>query len=325
MKFLKHVIALSLTLVAGLASPLASAQDYPKNTVKLVVGFAPGGSVDLMARTIGQKLQDRLGQPFIVDNKPGSGGNLGANLVAKAKPDGYTLLVTSVVHSINPSLFSSLPFDTVKDFEPVGSIGLAPNGIAVNPKTPFKTLGELVSYAKANPGKLTFASSGGATTMYLGFAMFEAMAGIKLLHVPYNGAGPAILGAVSGQVDVLSSGYGSSAPYAKSGQLRMLGISTAQPSPLAPGVPTIAEAGGVPGYEIVNWIGVFAPAGTPKAIVDKINAAIGDIQKQQEVRDFMTSQGVEPMHLTPAKFTDLVKSDIVKYQKIVKDNGVKIQ
>jgi tripartite-type tricarboxylate transporter receptor subunit TctC len=326
MKPFRHATALAVTLTAALAAPLAHAQGaYPKGPVKLIVGFAPGGSVDLMARYLGQKLGEKLGEPFVVDNRAGAGGNIGAAAVAKAKPDGQTLLVTSVVHSINPSLFSTLPFDPVKDFVAVTPVGLAPNSIAVHPATPFKTLGELVTYAKANPGKVTYSSAGGATTMFLGMALFESMAGIKLLHVPYNGTGPSIQGVVTGQVQVLSAGYGSAEPFAKQGQLRMLGITTAQPSPLAPGVPTVAEAAGVPGYEVVNWIGVFAPAGTPQAIVDKLNTEMRELQKSPEVQQYMKQQGVEPFSLPPAKFAELVQSDIGKYQKIVKASGAKLQ
>jgi tripartite-type tricarboxylate transporter receptor subunit TctC len=316
--------AIAATLVPGVADAQVPA-DYPKAPVKLIVGFAPGGSVDMMARHLGQKLGEKLGQPFVVDNRPGAGGNIGAAAVARAKPDGYTLLVTSVVHSINPSLYKSLPFDPVNDFAPVTPIGLAPNSIAVHPSTPFKTLGELVAYAKANPGKLNYSSAGGATTMFLGMALFESMAGIKLVHIPYNGTGPSIQGAVTGQVQVLSSGYGSAQPFAKQGQLRMLGISTAAPSSLAPGLPTIAEAGGVPGYEVVNWIGIFAPVGTPRAVIDRLSAEMRELQQQPDIREFMTLQGVEPFVLTPEKFGELVRSDIGKYQKLVKDAGVKIE
>lgn len=315
-------------LSALFGTPLASAQtaaDYPKTApVRIIVGFAPGGSVDLMARFLGKQLSERLGQSFVVDNRPGAGGNIGAAAVAKARPDGHTLLVTSVVHSINPSLYASLPFDPVTDFTPVTTIGLAPNCIAVHPATPFRTLGELVGYAKTNPGKLAYASAGGATTMFLGMALFESMAGIRLLHVPYNGAGPSIMGAVGGQVQVVSSGCGSAEPFVKSGQLRSLGISTAKPSDLAPGIPTIAQAGGVPGYEIVNWIGLLAPPGTPQAIVDKLNAESAEILRQPETRAWMTQQGVEPHHLPPAAFADLVRADIGKYQALIRDNGVKL-
>jgi tripartite-type tricarboxylate transporter receptor subunit TctC len=318
---------LAALLAVGLL-PLARAEaaaDYPRGAVRVIVGFAPGGSVDVMARFVGKKLSEKFGQPFVIENRAGAGGNIGAGVVAKARPDGQTLLVTSVAHSINPSLYPSLPFDPVKDFAAVGPVGLAPNCIAVNAKTPFKTLSELVAYAKEHPGKVTYSSAGGATTMYLGMAQFEAMAGIRMQHIPYNGTAPSILAAVAGQVDVLSGGYGSAEPYAKSGQLRILGISTAQPSTLAPGVPTIAAAAGVPGYEVVNWIGVLAPAGTPQPILDKLSAAMHEIEQQPDVRKWMKEQGVEPYFLPPAAFGDLVREDVGRYRKIVEASGAKLQ
>ncbi len=328
MNLSKHVLALATALGAILATPAAhadSAADFPKSPVRFVVGFNPGGSVDLMARHLGKLLSEKLGQPFVVENRPGAGGNIAAGLIAKARPDGHALLMTSVVHSINPSLYSNLPFDPVKDFTPVSVIGLAPNCIAVNPSTPYKTLGELVAHARANPGQLTYSSAGGATTMFLGMALFESMAGIKMLHVPYNGAGPSIQGAVGGHVQVVSSGCGSAEPFVRSGQLRNLAISTAAPSHLAPGVPTIAEAGGVPGYEIVNWIGVFGPPGLPPAIAEKLSHEMRSVLERPDVREWMAQQGVEAHHQPPAAFATLVRDDIVKYQKLVKAAGVKLQ
>lgn len=330
MKLLKRSIALSAILMAGLTASLipalTSAQpasDYPKGTVRIIVGFAPGGGTDLMARYFAKKLGDRLGQPFIVENRPGAGGNIGANTVARARPDGQTLLFTSVVHSINPALTTTLPFDPVKDFIPVTTVGLSPIGFAVHPSTPFKSVAELVSFAKANPSKVTYSSAGGATMMYLGMAMFESMAGIKLLHIPYNSTGPSVLAAVSGQVQVVSSGFGAIEAFARNGQLRMLGIATAKPSPLAPGVPTIAASSGLPGYEAVSWQGLFAPAGTPQSVIDKLHHEVAEIQKQTDTQEVMARQGIEPFSLTPAKFAELVQTDIVRYQKIVKDVGVK--
>jgi tripartite-type tricarboxylate transporter receptor subunit TctC len=319
-------IALASILMAGLGTSRALAQtpvDYPKGPVKLVVGFAPGGGTDLMARILAKKLGERWGQSFIVENRAGAGGNIGAATVANARPDGHTLLFTSVVHSVNPSLFRSLPFDPVKDFVPVTTIGLSPICFAVHPSTPFKTLRELVAYAKTNPGKVSYSSAGGGTMMFLGMALFESMAGIRLLHVPYNSTGPSVQAAVAGHVQLVSSGCGAVEGFARNGQLRMLGIATAKPSPLTPGVPTIAEAGGVPGYEAASWQGVFAPAGTPQVVIDKLSAEIAEIQKLPDVQESMARQGIDPYVLPPAKFAELVRADIDKYQKIVKDAGLK--
>ncbi|HSV81234.1 MAG TPA: tripartite tricarboxylate transporter substrate binding protein [Ramlibacter sp.] len=327
MKLSKRAFVLALTLAAGLGPSLTRAQgaaDYPKAPVKLIVGFAPGGGVDLMARYLAKKLGERMGQPFVVENRAGASGNIGAAAVAKARPDGYTLLMTSVVHSINPSLFKSLPFDPVNDFAPVTTIGLSPICFAAHPGAPFKTLPELVAHAKAHPGTVSYSSAGGGTMMALGMDLFETMAGIKLLHVPYNSTGPSVQAAVAGNVQVVSSGCGAVEPFARSGQLRMLGTATAKPSELTPGVPTIADAGSVPGYEAASWQGILAPAGTPQAVIDKLSAEIAEVQKLPDVREFMAKQGIEPYVLPPARFAELVRSDIAKYQKIVKDSGVKL-
>lgn len=305
----------------------AYAQDdsYPQRPVRIVVGFAPGGGIDLMARFVGKKLGERLGQPFVVENRPGAGGTIGANVVAKAKPDGHTLLMSGVGHAINQSLYSKLPFDSVKDFTAVGPVARGPNTIAVNPSLPVRTLAELVDYAKRNPGQVSYGAVGGSTTMYLGMALFESMAGIKMQYVPYNGTMPSVQAAMAGHVQVVSCGYGSAEPFARTGQLRVLAISTAQATPLAPGVPTIAEAAGLPGYDVVNWIGMFAPAGTPTAVVDKLNGALQSLQADPEMRQFLDSQKVEAFHQKPAEFHRLVVADIARYARIVQQTGATSQ
>ncbi len=324
----KRAAAFGAALVACLAAPLAHAQtaaDYPKGPIKLIVGFAPGGGTDLMARVVAKKLTEKWGQSVVVDNRPGAGGNIGAAAVANARPDGQTLLFTSVVHSVNPSLFRSLPFDPVKDFAPVTTVGVSPICFAVQPSSQFKTLGDLVTYAKGNPGKVSYSSAGGGTMMFLGMALFESMAGIKLLHVPYNSTGPSIQAAIGGHVQVVSSGCGAVEVLARNGQLRLLGIATPKPSELTPGVPTVADAGGVPGYEAASWQGIFAPAGTPQAVIDKLSTEIAEMQKLPDVQEFMAKQGIDPFILQQAKFAELVRSDIGKYQKIVKDAGLKAE
>jgi tripartite-type tricarboxylate transporter receptor subunit TctC len=234
-------------------------------------------------------------------------------------------LLTSVVHSINSSLYSSLPFDPVKSFAAIAPVALAPNGIAVASSVPIYSLAELVSYAKANPGKLEYASSGAGTLMHMGMELFKESAGIKVLHVPFNGTGPAANAVIGGHVPVLSSGYGSALPFAESGKLRMLAISIAQPSPLAPGMPTVAEAAGLPGYEAVGWMGLLAPAGTPKEIVDKLNAEILRVQQSPDVPDWLARQGLQPYHLPPDAFSALVKADMEKWGKVVRESGIKAE
>ena len=325
-----RVLALVALLAVAAPASSANAQDkaqdgYPSKPVRIVVGFAPGGSVDLMARFYGKRFADTWGQSFVVENRPGAAGNIAAQLVAQAKPDGHTLLLTSVVHSINASLYPSLPFDPAKNFAAIAPVALAPNGIAVASSVPLHSLAELVSYAKANPGKLEYASSGAGTLMHMGMELFKESAGIKVLHVPFNGTGPAVNAVIGGHVPVLSSGYGSALPFAETGKLRMLAISTAQPSPLAPGMPTVAEAAGVPGYEAVGWMGLLAPAGTPKEIVDKLNAEVLRVQQSPDVPDWLARQGLQPYHLTADAFSALVKSDMEKWGKVVRESGIKAE
>jgi tripartite-type tricarboxylate transporter receptor subunit TctC/predicted MFS family arabinose efflux permease len=319
----KIILALIALVCGAAASTAGGAEDsYPARPVRILVGFAPAGSVDLMARFYGKKFGDVWGQSFVVENRPGAAGNIAAQIVAQAKPDGYTLLLTSVVHSINASIYS-LPYDPAGNFAAISPVALAPNGIAVAPSSPIRSLAELVSYAKAHPDELAYASAGTGTLMHIGMELFDDSAGIKLVHVPFGGTGPAINAVLGAHVPVLSSGYGSAEPYAKAGTLRMLAISTAQPSPLAPGVPTVAEASGLPGYEAVGWMGLLAPAGTPKAIVDKLNGEVLRIQRSADVPEWLASQGLEPYHLSPEAFSALVQSDIEKWGKVVRRIGIK--
>lgn len=316
------VLLSALLLILSPVRTAAADVAYPTSTVRIIVGFQPGGSVDQMARYYAKRFATDLGGTFIVENRPGASGNIGADLVAKAKPDGSTLLVTSVVHSINPSLFKSLPFDPVKDFSAVSPLALAANGVMVNPSLPVTNLRELIAYLKAHPGQVSYAEPGIGTLQNLGFQMFLAMAGVKMIDVPYDGTGPALTAVVGGQVPVLSSGYGSAAPMVKAGKLRCLGVSTAQPSAIAPGVPTMAQASGLKGYSAVAWIGLFAPAGTPASIVEKLNAEVKKIQQDPDVKPYMTAQGLDMQWLSPASFANLVKSDETKYAKVVHDLGI---
>ena len=313
----------AVALLAGVAAPSparAAGPASPGNgTVKILVGFQPGGSVDQMGRYFAKRFQETLGGTFIVENRPGASGNIAADLVAHAKPDGTTLLVTSVVHAINPSLFKNLGWDPVKDFTAVSPVALAPNGIMVNPSSPYKSLHELVVDAKAHPGQISYADSGVGTMMNLGMEMFQKMAGIKLTEVPYPGTGPALNAVVGGQVPILSSGYGSAEAMVHAGKLRVLAISTSKASPLAPGVPTVDQAAGLKNYEAVSWIGIFAPPNTPRDIVDKLNAAVRKIEDDPQVKPWMATQGLDPFWLPAPQFAGVVKSDVGKYGKLVRD------
>jgi tripartite-type tricarboxylate transporter receptor subunit TctC len=319
MKNRARVLWLALGLAGAWSHAQAQADDYPRGPIRLIVGFAPGGGVDLLARGVAKKLQERLGQPVIVDNRAGAGGTIGANAVAKSKPDGQTLLFNSIAHSINQSLYPSLPFHSVTDFIAVSPVATAPNAISANPSAPFKTLAEMVDYAKKNPGKVTYGAIGGSTTMHLGMAMLESQSGAKLTYVPYNGTVPSVMAAVTGEVQVVSSGYGNQEAYVRDGKLRLLAMTTARPTKLAPGIPTVADAAGLPGFEITNWMGIFAPAGTPPAIVNKLNDAIGKLLADPEMLQIMAQQKVEPYHLSSADFQKVVQGDVVRFEKIVRE------
>ncbi|HEY4441226.1 MAG TPA: tripartite tricarboxylate transporter substrate binding protein [Candidatus Elarobacter sp.] len=317
--------ALSLLAAALLAAPhsaVAAGGVYPSGTVRIVVGFAPGGSVDQMARYFAMRLQESLGGSFIVINRTGASGNVAAGMVARSKPDGTTLLMTSVVHSINVSLFSNLPYDPSKDFSGIAPIGYGPNAIAVNPSFPAKNLREFIAYAKAHPGQVAYADSGVGTMLNVGMELFASEAGIKLLHVPYEGTGPAIQAVIAGQVPVVSTGYGSVEQYAKSGKVRILGVATATRTSLAPGVPTFAEGANLPGFDALSWIGLMAPAGTPKSVVDTLNAAIEKVEREPSFRSWEISQGLVPYFLSPTAFDAQIKGDVVKWGNVVHRVGI---
>ncbi|MEQ1776075.1 MAG: tripartite tricarboxylate transporter substrate binding protein [Burkholderiales bacterium] len=313
---------LLLAAAAALTTP-APAQNYPARAVRVLVGFAPGGGVDVLARIFAQKFGESLGQTFIVDNRPGATGNIAADLVAKAAPDGHTLLMTSTVHAINPSLFSKLPFDPLRDFAPVSTVGSSPDCIATHPSLPAQHLAALVALAKAQPGAVSYASAGSGTVMHVGMELFNAMAGIKLLHVPYNGSGPSTLAVIGGQVPVLSTSLGTALPHARAGKLRMLAVTSAQRSPMAPEYPTAAEAAKLPGYEAITWIGLLAPAATPPAIVNRLNAEIERLAQLKEVRAQMANVAFDPFRQSTDAFAGLIRSDLAKWGKVVRDSGAR--
>ena len=320
----KAALASAMAVGAALSGTSAMSADgaaYPTRPVSLVVPFAPGGGVDLMARYISKRLEGRLGQPVIVENKPGAGAAIGTGAVARAKADGQTLLFTSVAHAINPGFYPNLPFDAVKDFTPVGAVATAPNGIAARADAPFNTLPEMMAYAKANPDKLTYGAISGSTTMYLGMAMFMKEAGLPVRFIPYAGTPASVQAAVAGEIDMVSSGYASSDTFAKTGRLKMLAISTAKPSTMAPGIPTIAEAANLPGFEVVNWMGILAPAHTPAPIVERLNRELKVILDDPESEKFFELQKNERYYSTPEEFRKLITTDIQRYGKIIQETG----
>ena len=317
-------LAVGIVATLVLAGP-AQAQDYPTKPIRLVVPFAAGGATDVLARLVGERLTASLGQQVVVDNRPGAGGNIGSDIVAKAEPDGYTILMGAVgTHAINPSLYPKMPYDPVKDFAPVTLVASVPNVLVVNPEVPANSVQELIDLAKAKPGELNFASSGNGTSIHLSGELFKAMTGTDIVHVPYKGSGPAVTDLLGGQVQMMFDNMPSSLPHVKAGKLRALGVTSAKRSPALPEVPTIAEAG-VPGYDATSWFGILAPAGTPEPVVTRLQGAIVQALGEPEMRQRMADLGAEPVGDTPAEFGQFIAAEIAKWAKVVNDAGVKLE
>ncbi|BCN40430.1 MFS transporter [Alicycliphilus denitrificans] len=327
---MKHRIA-RRTLLAGMAVaaagalPLgAAAQNYPAKPVTIIVPFSAGGTTDILARIVGQGLQTELGQPFVVDNRAGAGGNIGASLAAKAPADGYTLFMGTVgTHAINQALYKKMPFDPVKDFAPISRVATVPNLLVAHPSQPYKTVKELIAYAKANPGKVTFGSPGSGASPHVSGELFKSMTGTDLLHVPYKGSAPAMTDLLGGQISIMFDNMPSAIQHVRSGKLRPIAVTTAKRSPELPDVPTIAEAG-VPGYEAMSWFGMFAPAATPKPVLDKLNAALVKVLNQPDVKKKIAEQGGDVVAETPAQFAAFIKAESAKWGKVVKESGATV-
>jgi len=317
-------------LFASTAAPAQSAftgsgQTYPNKAVRMVVPFAAGaGSNDIMARLVAQKLSDNFGQQVVVDNRPGASGIIGTDIVAKAQPDGYTVLMMSLTLTVNPSLYNKLPYHTEKDLTPVTEVASAPLMLVTHPSLPVKSVQEFIAYAKANPGKLNFGSGGPGTTPHLAGEMLKTMAGIRVIHIPYKGGAPALADLVGGQIQFMCENIPGTLPFAKAGRLRALAITDKKRSPLLPEMPTLDESG-LKGYEIVGWNGLFVPAGTSPAIVNKLHAAVVKALALPDVRERLTTMGADGIGNTPQQFTAFIKAEIVKWAKVVKDAGIKIE
>ncbi len=315
-----------LLLQAALCAALAvlgggaSAQGFPNKPIRLVVTFPPGGAPDILARLFADKAQ--LGQPVVIDNKPGAGGNIGAEAVAKSPPDGYTLVMGTVgTHSINGALYSKMPYDMVKDFAPVGHVASAPNLLVVTNDLPVKTVAELISYMKANPNKLSFGSPGIGTSVHVSGELFKSLTGTNMQHVPYKGRQFAIPDLVGGSIQVMFDNMPSALPMAREGKIRALAQTTATRSSAAPDVPTVAET--VPGFEATTWFAMFAPAGTPRDVVARINAEMQRVFKLPDVADKLKNLGLEPWISTPEELTKYQATEIIKWAKVVKDSGAR--
>jgi tripartite-type tricarboxylate transporter receptor subunit TctC len=312
----------SVTGIAfALAMCVANAQNFPVKPIKLVVPFAPGGGTDLIARTLAVEMAKDLGQSVIVENKPGAGTIIGTDLVAKSAPDGYTLVVSSIAHSVNPSLMEKMPYSTDKDFAPVAMIVRSPNVLVVRAESPYKSLKDIMVAAKASPKKLSYASPGNGTSSHLAGALFADMAKVELQHVAYKGSGPALTDLLGGQTDMIFATSGSVGKFIDSGKLRALAITSATRSTAYPSLPTMAEAG-VPGYNTEGWYGFYAPAGTPTAVVDKLNAATRKAANSESFKSKVVGEGMVVQTGTPAEFDAYVRAEILRWSKFVKADVV---
>jgi tripartite-type tricarboxylate transporter receptor subunit TctC len=315
MKWLRMVAA------ALLGASLAAQAAWPEKAIKIVVPWAPGGSTDILARTVAAELTKSLGQPVIVENKPGASGNIGSDFVAKAAPDGYTLLFGSMsTHCINPGMMA-MPFRGVDDFTPIAMLAFVLNTMVIHPSLPVNNVKEFIDYAKANPGKVAYASAGPGSTNHLSAALLEKMAGIQMLHVPYKGGAPAVTDTVGGQTQLLFTAGTQSLPHVKAGKLKLLAVTEKKRSTLLPNIPTVAET--VPGYEMAVWYGAFAPSALPPEIQKRLNAEINRIMMLPDVKAKMEAIGVEPVNETPEQFTAIMRADYEKWTRLVKELGIK--
>ncbi len=317
-----RLLALTIAIAAALA-PVAAAQTYPAKAIRIVVPFPAGGTSDILSRAIGQKLTEEWKQPVIVDNRPGASANIGADIVVKSPPDGYTLLCASTIHTINPSLYSKLGYDPVRDFTPITLIAATSQVLAVHPSVPVKTVKEFITYAKKRPGQLNYSSAGNGSQPHLTAEMFRARTGIDIVHVPYKGAPPQLADLVAGHVALTFATSPTAVPQVKAGKLRALAVSTLKRISALPDVPTIDEAG-VPGFEASGSNGLVGPAGMPPAIVERLNAAVVRIVKEPAMSKYLKDQGAEPWTTTPAEYSAYIKSEVAKWAKAVKDSGAKV-
>ena len=313
---------ITLILIAFAALP-AWSQSYPSHPVRIIVPFAAGGPADIYARVVGQRLQEALGQAFVVEDRPGGGSVVGTDAVAKSAPDGYTLLMMSNTHTVNESLISNKPFQLLRDFVPVAPVNYSDLVLVVHPSVPANTLKELIALAKSKPHVLNYASSGPGTPYHMAGELFKAMAGLDIVHVPYKGSSGARTDILGGQVQMMFDAITTMAPNVRAGKLKALGTTGKVRSPVLPEVPTVAEAG-VPGYEAVIWLGIMAPAGTPKPIVERLNAEIRKIVNSPEVKEAWAKQGAAPMSMSTDEFGQYLREDIAKWANIVKISGAKV-
>jgi tripartite-type tricarboxylate transporter receptor subunit TctC len=309
--------------LAALGSRAAFAQSYPVRPIRWVVGYPPGGTTDVLARLVAEPLSKRLGQQVYIENRPGAGNNIGTETVVNADPDGYTILLVNPANGINATLYKKLNFNFVQDIAPVAGITRSPNIMEINPKLPVKTVAEFIAYCKENPGKVNMASSGLGTSVHMSGELFKAMTGVDMVHVPYRGAGPALIDMLSGQAHVLFDNLPSSVEHVRSGALRALAVTTAEPSPALPGVPTVAET--VPGYEASAWFGIGAPKRTPPELIERLNKEVNEILEEPAMIKKLADLGGTPLRLSPAQFGKVIADETEKWKKVVEFSGAKLE
>ena len=320
---MKNILQLSLSILALIFAVTASAQSFPTKPIKIVVPFPAGGTVDFFARVISTKLSEALGQSVLVENRAGAGGNIAAEAVAKAAPDGYTLLMGSEIIAINTSLYSKIGYDPVKDLAPITLVGTVPNILIVHPSLPVNSVNDLIALAKKTPGKISFASTGQGTSTHLSSELFKLMANVDMLHIPYTGGPPAIADLISGQVNMMFINMPTGITHVRSGKAKIIAVSSIKRVSQLPDVPTVDQAG-VKGFETSAWSGLYAPAGTPVDIINRLNAEVVKILKQPSVREQLMAQGAEPVGDSPEEFSRFTLAEISKWAKIIKISGAKV-
>jgi tripartite-type tricarboxylate transporter receptor subunit TctC len=310
-------------LALALSPLLALAQAYPSKPIRFIVPYPPGGPLDTVARLLGQKVSESVKQPVIVENKPGAGGNIGADAVAKSAPDGYTLLMGAVAtHAINPTLYASMPYDAVRDFQPVTQLASTPNVLIVNPSVPATNVREFIAHARARPGTLNFGSGSTGSAGHLAGELFKTMAGVEMTHVPYKGAAPAMQDLIAGRVQLMFDNFASASAQVKAGKVRALAVTTAKRSSLAPELPTIAESG-LAGFDINTWFGLFVPAGTPREIVERLHSEFTRALALPDIREKLVNLGAEPVGNRPDEFAAYIRTEAEKYARLIKASGAR--
>ena len=316
----------TLLLAAALAAlPMAAfAQGYPSKPIRFVVPYPPGGPLDTIARLLGQKVSEGVKQPVIVENKPGAGGNIGADFVAKSLADGHTILMGAVAtHAINPTLYAKIPYDPVRDFAPITQVASTPNVLVVNPSLPVSSVAELIAHAKANPGKLNFGSGSTGSAGHLAGELFNSLAGVQMTHIPYKGAAPAMRDLIGGQIHLMFDNLASSLTQVRAGRVKALAVTTANRSSLAPELPTVAESG-LAGFDISTWFGIFAPAGTPREAITRLHTEFTRALAAPDVREKMLNMGAEPVGNAPAEFAAFIRAEAGKYARVIKASGARV-